>query len=70
MKRSVAVDAAGIPLGAVAAPANRHDSPLLGPTLSALETLGVPESGRVSTSTAATTRRPPAGSWRTVAWWA
>jgi transposase len=43
MKRSVAVDAAGIPLGAVAAPANRHDSPLLGPTLSALETLGVPE---------------------------
>jgi transposase len=43
MKRSVAVDAAGIPLGAVAAPANRHDSPLLGPTLGALETLGVPE---------------------------
>jgi IS5 family transposase len=43
MKRSVAVDAAGIPLGAVAAPANRHDSPLLAPTLGALETLGVPE---------------------------
>src|ERR671910_3688644 len=43
MKRSVAVDAAGIPLGAVAAPANHHDSPLLRPTLGALETLGVPE---------------------------
>ena len=43
MKRSVVVDAAGIPLGAVAAPANRHDSPLLAPTLGALETLGVPE---------------------------
>jgi transposase len=43
MKRSVAVDAAGIPLGAVAAPANRHDSPLLAPTLGTLrETLGVP----------------------------
>jgi hypothetical protein len=42
MKRSVAVDAEGIPLGAVAAPANRHDSPLLAPTLGALETLAVP----------------------------
>ena len=36
-KRSVLTDAAGIPLGAVVAPANRHDSPLLRPTL---ETLG------------------------------
>jgi transposase len=42
MKRSVAVDAAGIPLGVVAAPAGRHDSLLLAPTLGALETLGVP----------------------------
>ena len=33
MKRSTVVDANGIPLGAVAAPANRHDSPLLEPTL-------------------------------------
>ena len=33
LKRSMAVDAKGIPLGAVSAPANRHDSPLLVPTL-------------------------------------
>src|SRR5688572_6051952 len=35
LKRSMAVDAKGIPLGAVSAPANRHDSPLLVPTLQA-----------------------------------
>ena len=35
-KRSVAVDAAGLPLGAIAAPANRHDSPLLEATRDAL----------------------------------
>jgi transposase len=33
LKRSVATEAAGIPLAAVPAPANRHDSPLLAPTL-------------------------------------
>ena len=34
IKRSTAVDAEGIPLGgAVTAPAERHDSPLLAPTL-------------------------------------
>ncbi len=33
LKRSTVVDATGIPLGAIAAPANRHDSPLLAPTL-------------------------------------
>lgn len=32
-KRSTAVDAVGIPLGTISAPANRHDSPLLIPTL-------------------------------------
>jgi hypothetical protein len=36
LKRSLAVDAAGIPLGTVAVPANRHDSLLLAPTLDAL----------------------------------
>lgn len=41
IKRSMAVDASGIPLRCVAAPANRHDSPLLVPTLeSASEALG------------------------------
>jgi transposase len=34
-KRSVATDAAGIPLGLVATRANRNDSPVLGPTLHA-----------------------------------
>jgi transposase len=33
LKRSTAVDAVGVPLGIVSAPANRHDSPLLAPTL-------------------------------------
>jgi transposase len=40
IKRSTIVDAKGIPLGAVAAPANRHDSPLLKQTLDTLEPLG------------------------------
>ncbi|MFJ5220168.1 IS5 family transposase [Streptomyces sp. NPDC088354] len=35
LKRSVASDACGVPLGIVADGANRHDSPLLGPTLEA-----------------------------------
>ncbi len=40
IKRSVAVDARGIPLGVITAPANRHDSPLLSDTLDdAVETL-------------------------------
>ncbi len=49
IKRSMAVDASGIPLGAVSAPANRHDSPLLIPTLEAVsEVLGaLPEGARV-----------------------
>jgi len=42
IKRSMAVDASGVPLGGVIAPANRHDSPLLIPTLEAAsEALGV-----------------------------
>jgi transposase len=40
LKHSTVVDASGIPLGAIAAPANRHDSPLLDETLDTLEVLG------------------------------
>ena len=49
IKRSVAVDADGIPLGAVAAPANRHDSPLLLETLDAVEEIlgALPQSARI-----------------------
>jgi hypothetical protein len=47
LKRSLAVDAAGIPLGAIAAPANRHDSPLLEPTLDALVATDAPTTVRL-----------------------
>jgi transposase len=40
IKRSILVDAKGIPLGAIVAPSNRHDSPLLEQTLDTLEPLG------------------------------
>jgi transposase len=40
LKRSTVTDATGIPLGAVTAPGNRHDSPLLDPTLDRLHRLG------------------------------
>lgn len=39
-KRSVLVEGTGIPLGTVVAPANRHDSPLLRPTLETLSRFG------------------------------
>jgi hypothetical protein len=40
--RAVVVAAAGIPLGTIAAPANRHDSPLLEATLEALVVVDAP----------------------------
>jgi len=44
LKRSLVTDGTGIPLHVVSAGANRHDSPLLGPTLAGLEKLdGLPE---------------------------
>jgi transposase len=66
LKRSMAVDAKGIPLGAVSAPANHHDSPLLVPTLQvASEALGVlPEETSVHLENAATIRFLPASVWR------
>jgi hypothetical protein len=39
LKRSVLTDGGGVPLHVVAAPANRHDSPLLGPTLAGVDKL-------------------------------
>lgn len=49
IKRSVvAVDADGIPLGSITAPANRHDSPLLSETRDTMKTLGsLPELANV-----------------------
>jgi IS5 family transposase len=48
IKRSTTVDSDGIPLGAATAPANCHDSPLLGETLDPLEQLGaMPERASV-----------------------
>ncbi len=48
VKRSVAVDAKGISLAVVTAPANRHDSPLLEQTLDTARALGLlPEGTRV-----------------------
>jgi hypothetical protein len=44
LKRSVVTDGHGIPLHLVAAGANRHDAPLLGPTLAGLDKLdGLPD---------------------------
>jgi transposase len=40
LKRSVATEGSGIPLHLVAAGANRHDAPLLKPTLAGLDKLG------------------------------
>jgi len=61
LKRSAASDACGVPLGIVADGANRHDSPLLGPTLEAVkEQVGALRRERsTSTSTAATTAPSP-----------
>ncbi len=48
IKRSTAVDGRGIPIGVVTAGANRHDSPLLGSTLDAVQTsVGLPEHAKV-----------------------
>jgi transposase len=49
IKRSTAVDGKGIPIGGVSDPANRHDSPLLAPTLEhASESVGgLPEQASV-----------------------
>lgn len=45
LKRSTLTDATGIPLHVVATGANRHDSPLLAPTLAGLEAWGADPGG-------------------------
>jgi len=53
LKRSTATDGGGIPLGAVVAPGNRHDSPLLDATLDRLDRLRpLPEQATVHLDTA------------------
>jgi hypothetical protein len=47
LKGSVAVDGRSIPLGSVTAPANRHDSPPLVPTLEAAWALGIAPEGAI-----------------------
>jgi transposase len=48
IKRSMAVDACGIPLAIVIAPANRRDSPLLADTIDTIQRLGeLPDRARV-----------------------
>ena len=63
MKRSLMVEGRGIPLGRVLAPANRHDSPLLAPTLDKLDDVGpLPGGHHRPSRRRATTRRRPATS--------
>ena len=60
IKRSTLVDASGLPLGVVSAPANRHDSPLLAPTLDLLKDRGpLPESPYVHLDAGYDSRHPP-----------
>jgi hypothetical protein len=67
VKRSMVVDAKGIPLGSVIAPANHHDSPLLERTLETLEPLGeLPDRASVHLDRAydsAVTREKLAARW-------
>jgi hypothetical protein len=63
MKRSSMTGGYGIPLDRVLAPANRHDSPLLAPTLGKLDELGPLPMRSGSTWAPGTTPRKPAMSW-------
>ena len=70
LKRSVAVEADGIPLAAVPAPANHRDDGLLAATLDALEWSGCCPPGQWCIWTPAMTISPAARSWPSTAWWA
>ena len=60
LKRSVVTEGTGLPLHLVAAGANRHDAPLLEPTLAGLDKLDWLPSEPPSTWTGPTTAVPPA----------
>ena len=61
LKRSTITDATGIPLAAVTAPGNCHDSPLLAPTLDKLGRLGpLPDGATVHLDSAYGARKGPA----------
>jgi hypothetical protein len=64
-KRSIATEGAGIPLGLIAAGANRHDSPLLAPTLHAAVARWAPCPTRSPSILIMATRAgPPGCCWR------
>jgi hypothetical protein len=66
LKRSVATEGYGIPLGTAAAGANRHDSPLLAPTLGAAisQPGGALPGGRTCHLDAGYDSWPTASGWR------
>jgi hypothetical protein len=77
MKRSLMVEGRGIPPCRVLAPANRHDSPLLAPTLDKLDDIGpLPDeitihldagydSQKSRDELAGSARPTPSATWRT-----
>jgi hypothetical protein len=58
MKRSLMVEGRGIPPGRVLAPANRHDSPLLAPSLDRLDDIGPLPEDITITSTISSPQQP------------
>jgi hypothetical protein len=67
LKRSTATDAEGVPLYLVSAGANRHDAPLLGPTLAGVDKGGFLPRMPPSIWTGPTTALPAARCWRSAA---
>jgi transposase len=68
LKRSVAVEAGGIPVAAVPAPANRRDDGLLAATLDAIAGVGRCHSGPRCTWTLAMTTSRAGRSWPSAGW--
>jgi len=68
LKRSVAVEADGVPLAAVPAPANHRDDGLLAATLDAITVVGPLSAQPVVHLDAATTISPAGRSWPNATW--